>query len=117
MPAHARLTAFWPGILLAPAVFLADLTIAYALVPWACDHQRHGVLHATSLATLLLMLTMLLLAWRDWRSARSHDSAGMESLQQRPVFLAYLALTGSAVFTLATLALWFTQFIVPACIE
>ena len=48
----------WPGIFFAPLLFLTNLSVAYALVPWACQSQHHAVLHVVTGGAFVLALVV-----------------------------------------------------------
>jgi hypothetical protein len=107
----------WPAIFVLPLVFLALLTAAYALVPWACETQQHLPLHAISAVSLAVGLGGVFLAWRDWRAAgvEPPDDGGDKIVETR--FLAVMGLMLSALVSLTIAALWFTHFMVPPCVR
>src|SRR5690242_6837252 len=62
----ARRARLWPGLFLGPTVFLAYLAVAFALVPAACDTQRHWVLDAVSLVAVAVAGWCTAMSARDW---------------------------------------------------
>lgn len=107
----------WPALFIAPVAFAINLTIAYPLVPWACAHQQHIVLHLVYAVFLLVALFGVWHGWRLWHahaSAEGSDAGDHASQQQ------FLGMTGtltSAIFALGIAAQWFTAFVVPACLS
>ena len=110
---RATSTMYWSGIVGAPAVFLAALSAGYALVPWACRSQHHGVLDLVSVVALVLTLGATLWAALGWR--RAHASGG-SPVGARDEFLAQLAVASGAISTLAVIAQWATRLAVSPCI-
>ena len=104
---------YWSGIIGAPLVFLAALSTAYALVPWACRSQQHGVLDLVSLAALVLTLAATAWGAYGWRRARA---GGGSPLAARHVFLAQLAVASGALSTLAVIGQWAARLAVAPCV-
>ena len=104
---------YWSGIVGAPLVFLTALSAGYALVPWACRSQHHGVLDLVSIVALALTLAATLLGAFGWRRARAH---GGSPLAAREAFLAQLAIASGAISTVAVLAQWATRLALSPCI-
>jgi hypothetical protein len=67
IPDAGELRALWAGLLLAPAAFLLNLELAYALVPTACSTGTRLLMHIVHLVCLLLAAAGALTAWRSWR--------------------------------------------------
>jgi hypothetical protein len=107
----------WPALLVPPIAFLAVLTAAYALVPWACETQRHFPLHLVSLACLAITGGGMALAWRDWRAAGVEEPDDSPGQAARDRFIAVLGLMLSCLMMLVTLMLWTTTFIIPPCVR
>jgi hypothetical protein len=105
---------YWPGIIGAPLVFLTLVSAAYALVPWACRSQHHGVLDYVSAFALLLTLAATLLGALAWRRTGAH---GGSPLAARKRFLAELAIALGALSSVAVLAQWATRLALSPCIS
>jgi hypothetical protein len=103
---------YWLGILGAPTVFLAELSLAYALVPWACRSQHHAMLDTVSAIGLLLTVAALGAAFVGWRQARAHRDSPVAARQE---FLGQMAIALSALSALAVIAQWATRLAVPPC--
>jgi hypothetical protein len=107
----------WPALFLAPLAFTVNLVITYPLVPWACAHQKQGVVHVVEALFLLIALAGVIHGWRLWQAhaaARGADAGDHASQRQ------FLGITGtltSAIAALAIVAQWFTAFVVPACMS
>jgi hypothetical protein len=104
---------YWSAIIVAPTIYLADLSLAYALVPWVCASGHVAVLHAVSAIGLAIVLAPLALGWRVLRK-RANDTASPRSSMSR--FLADLAIASPLLFALATLLQWFAQFAIGPCV-
>jgi hypothetical protein len=112
-----RAFAYWPGLLLAPVLFLAYQLAAYIIVPWACRQQAHGVLHAVSAAVTVAMLMLVVFALMDWRREARAWRGRAEPVSSRRRLLSRAALAVGALSLAATLALWFTQFVIGPCVS
>ena len=107
----------WPALLIPPLAFLTLLAGGYALVPWACDTQRHFPLHVTAVISLAIAMTGIVLAWRDWRSVGVKEPDDSSDALVRDRFVAVLGLLLSSLMTLTTLMIWITTLIVPPCVR
>ena len=108
---------YWPAITLPPLVFLTLLSVAYALVPWACENQARAPLHVVSAVGLLLAALGVWAAWREWRALgfkRPDDKAEKTSWLR---LLSVVGLMQASIFTLAIAVLWLTQFVIPPCVR
>lgn len=106
-----------PGLFVAPVAFALNLILTYALVPWACAHQQHIVLHLTELLFLFVALFGVWHGWRVWQAHRhaTGSDAGDHASQEQ--LLGIVGTLASALFSLAMAAQWFTAFVVPACLS
>ena len=108
-----RPIAQWASIVVAPLVFLANLSLAYAFVPLACATQRSTLLHVSNGVALLLVLAATLLAWHALRSptpkGAPRESAG------RLTFLSELGIGISARSALAVALQWSAQWWLDPC--
>jgi hypothetical protein len=108
--------AQWASIVLSPLVFLANLSLMYALVPLACRTQSSTSLHVANGVTLALTLLAWLLARRALRSA----SMGRGSQQKDDVdwtrFLSRVGVWVSAIVAGAVVLQWSAQWILAPCI-
>jgi hypothetical protein len=108
-----RPIAQWASIVLAPLVFLTNLSVAYALVPLACAMQRDTLLHLSNGVSLVLVLTATLLAWHSLRS-EPPKSAPREAAA-RMTFLSHLGIWISALAALAIGLQWSAQWWLDPC--
>ena len=104
---------YWSGIIGAPLVFLTALSAGYALVPWACRSQHHGVLDLVS--AVALVLTIAATAWGalGWRRAQAGSGS---PLAAREAFLAQIAVASGILSTVAVIAQWATRLAVSPCV-
>ena len=108
-----RPIAQWASIVVAPLVFLANLSLAYALVPLACATQRSTLLHLSNGVALVLVLTATLLAWHALRSP-TPKGAPRETVA-RMTFLSHLGIWISALAALAVVLQWSAQWWLDPC--
>lgn len=116
MKGHAL--AQWASIILAPLLFLANLSLMYALVPLACGTQSSTSLHVANAVTLALTLIAWLLAWQ---SLRSSADAGIRvgvpgDDVHRSHFLSRVGVWVSAIVAWAIVLQWAAQWILAPCI-
>ncbi len=105
----------WPGLFIAPIVFMIQLAVLYALVPWACSAQSRTVLHALAAIALAIGAGATVYAARRWRVVAKAPGSDDASPASRDLFLAVAGTFLSALFTLGIAAQWFTQFVVTPC--
>jgi hypothetical protein len=103
---------YWLGIIGAPLVFLGELSLAYALVPWACRTQHHAVLDVVGAVALVLTLAALVAGAVGWRQARARRGSPLAARQE---FLGQIAVALAALSTLAVIAQWGTRVAVAPC--
>ena len=106
--------AQWASIVVAPVVYLTNLSLAYALVPPACDSQHDIALHLANGVTLLLMLVALGLAWRA-RTASPRPPAVADDDVSRDHFLATIGVCVCGLLVLAVAAQWGAQWVLSPC--
>jgi hypothetical protein len=111
-----RTFAYWPGLLVAPMLFLAYQLVAYILVPWACRHQAHSVLHAVSAASAGAMLVLLAFGLIDFKRDSLQWRGRADPISSRRRMLSLAAVAVNALSLAAALALWFTQFVIGPCV-
>jgi H+/Cl- antiporter ClcA len=108
--------SLWASIVVAPLAFLTSLSLGYALVPLACQTQRDWPLHATSALALAMAFAGIALAWRTYReSTPAPHTARAKDDAPHARFLATVGVFVSALFALATLALWSTVWVLSPC--
>ena len=106
--------AQWLSIVASPLVFLTNLSLAYALVPLACQTQRTAPMHVTNAIALALVLVATGLAWLELRATASGEVSGEAS--SRSHFLAKVGVWVSALAALAIVLQWTTQWAIAPCI-
>jgi hypothetical protein len=115
IPDARFIRALWIGLLLPPVVVLADIEIAYALVPAACSSRNALALHLVHGIALLLVLAGGLTAWRNWRVVGREwpDSEGGPLARSR--FLSGVGVSLSALCVLVILACWSAVLLLDPC--
>jgi len=104
---------YWSGIVGAPLVFLTALSAGYALVPWACRSQHHGVLDAVCIVALVLTLGTTIWAALGWRRAHAASASASAAREE---FLAQLAVASGLLSSIAVMAQWATRLAVSPCV-
>src|SRR4051795_1531630 len=92
IPDARELRALWAGLLLAPAAFLLNLEVAYALVPTACSTGTRLLMHGVHLVCLFLAAAGALTAWRSWRATGEIWPGGAGGRLSRSRFMAGVGL-------------------------
>jgi hypothetical protein len=115
IPDAREIRALWAGLLLAPAAFLLNLEVAYALVPTACSARNRLLVHLVHLICLLLAGAGLFTAWSSWRSSGEIWPGEEGGRLGRSRFMAGLGVLLSAMFVLVILAQWIPSFVLSPC--
>jgi len=115
IPDARRIAALWTGLLLAPAAFLLNLELGYALVPRSCERNDALLLHATQAVCLLLAVIGGLVARQVWRAAGAEWPDAEGGAGGRTRFMAGVGLLLSALFALVIAAQWIPGFVLSPC--
>ena len=115
IPDARELRALWTGLLLAPAAFLLNLEVAYALVPAACSERSRLLIHVVHAVCLVLAAAGMLAAWRMWRVTGETWPGGAGGRLSRSRFMSGLGLFLSLLFVLVIVAQWIPSFILSPC--
>jgi hypothetical protein len=115
IPEARHMRALWIGLLLPPIVVLADLEIAYALVPVACSWQSPLPVHLVHGTGLLLVFAGGLTAWRNWRALGVGWPEGEGGPLARSRFLSGLGVCLSGLCVLVILAQWSAVLLLDPC--
>ena len=103
----------WLAIVGAPIALLSSISASYALVPWACAHQRHGVLDGVIVIALVTtLLAVALEATRLRRSDVQHDSP----VAARDTMLSQIGVGVGVLCALALIAQWATRLAIGPCV-
>jgi len=103
------------SFLLAPLAWLLDLEISYAMVKWACEHERRGVLLLVPLGSLAVIGIATTMAWSCWTKLRAGASQEGARLVDRSYFLALAALAMNAMFALLILVSLAPRYFLSPC--
>jgi hypothetical protein len=115
IPDSKHIRALWTGLLLPPLALLANLEIAYALVPSACSRGSTVSLHLVHVASLLLVAGAGLTAWHTWAAVGLGWSEGAGGRVARSRLLAGLGVLVSGLCGLLILAQWIPVLILHPC--
>ena len=115
IPDARELRALWAGLLLAPAAFLLNLEVAYALVPTACSTGTRLLVHVVHVGCLLLAGGGALIAWRSWRSTGETWPGGAGGKLSRSRFMAGVGLLLSLFIVMVIVAQWVPSFVLNPC--
>ena len=110
----------WQGLLVAPLVALAALSVSHALVTPSCGWNSTLALHATFLVATLAGAASTALSLRAWRHAGGRapltDSGGDGGRPpDRNLFVPLLGIAAGAYFTLVIAAQWSATWVLPPC--
>jgi len=103
----------WLALIVAPLLALTDQSVAFAMVQWACTHQRIGVVHVSHVAFLALAAMMALGARQRWRETSSCAGTGEAAVQSH--FLAGIAMMVAVLSVVAIIAMWIPTWIILPC--
>ncbi len=115
IPDAGELRALWAGLLLAPAAFLLNLEVAYALVPTACSTGTRLLMHIVHLVCLFLAAAGALTAWRSWRLTGEIWPGGAGGRLSRSRFMAGVGLLLSLFIVMVIVAQWIPSFVLSPC--
>ena len=103
----------WLAIVGTPIALLTSISATYALVPWACAHQRHGVLDVV--IVIALLGTLLAIALEVARLRRRH-AADDWSIAARDTLLSQIGIGVGVLCALALIAQWATRLAIGPCV-
>ena len=104
----------WFALLAAPVLALADQSVSYATVGWACAHQQAIAVHAVHALFLVATVVGTVAAWQLWRATAAAQPS--DEVLARRHFLAGLATASSALSSLVIVAMWFPTWVLAPCI-
>jgi uncharacterized membrane protein (DUF4010 family) len=105
----------WASIIVAPVVFLTNLSLIYALVPLACQTQHAWPLHVSNAISLAFSILASLLAWRATRKTELSKRVTTKDDVARTPFLLHVGMWVSALMALAIALQWSTQLLLSPC--
>ena len=104
----------WASIIVAPLVFLTNLSLVYALVPLACQSQQTWPLHLSNAISLAFAIIASLLAWRAMRRTEAPRGTPRDRVGNT-LFLSHIGVWVSALTALAIALQWSTQLLLSPC--
>jgi hypothetical protein len=109
------LAKLWGAFIVAPLAWLIDLESSYAIVDWACSHDRRAVLFVIPLAALALIGVAAWLCWSAWSDLRRGVEFEGGSVEDRSRFLAVIGLMMSATFALLVVTTFAARYLLSPC--
>ena len=88
------------GLLLPPLAWLLDLQTSYAMVKWACENQRRGLILAVPAASLTVVMLAGAMSWWSWTRLRDNTRPDGGRIEDRSYVLAIAGLAMSTLFAL-----------------
>lgn len=105
----------WPGIVLAPALALADQSVAYALVQWGCHAQQFAALQLVHLVFLVAALATIVPPWAGAMRPPVADAGRPGDNHDRDHFMCVVAVMVGSLSALVIVALWIPQWVLSPC--
>jgi hypothetical protein len=109
------LFAQWYGVLVGPLVFGFDLVVSYALVPHACSTGHWYVLHAMTVACLLVIFSGWFTSWALLRRIPRDMPERGDKLMSRARFMALAGLMLSGFSIVLVIANELPRFLMSPC--
>ncbi len=113
---EVNLLALWGGILIAPAPYFLQLSVAYGLVYWVCRSGNSFVITLITVVSLAMCVFGAFLAWRSWEKVGTEYADDKSDETNRTRFMAVSGLVLSALFFAAIIAQEIPNWIVGACV-
>jgi hypothetical protein len=107
--------SLWVGLLGAPAAWLLQVQVNYALVPWSCQSGNLIPLHVASAVFLACGAGAGLAALRNWQKSRNEQMAGEPAAQCR-LFMGKLGLMVAPLFCAIIIWNWIAVTIFSPCL-
>jgi hypothetical protein len=105
----------WTGILAGPIAWAVDLTACYALAKWTCFSHREAVLHAITLAALVVVAIGATVSYLALQRTTGDVPTDGGDPRQRARFMAMLGLGSCALFAVQIVAAAIPQWVLDAC--
>jgi hypothetical protein len=102
------------AVVLAPLAWFLDLQASYALVKWACRHERRDLLLMLPIASLSLSALAGWMSWSSWTKLRGAGPLA-RSVEDRSYFLSIVGLGLAALFALLILASLVPRAVLNPC--
>ena len=103
------------GVLIPPFAWLLEMQISYAMVKWACENDRRGLLLAMPAGSLALVALAAAMSWSCLTKVRRHADEDGGRIEDRSYFLAVAGLGMSAIFGLLILASYAPRYFFSPC--
>ncbi len=103
------------GLLLAPFAWLFEMQVSYAMVKWACEHDRRGLIMAMPVGSLTLVGLAAWMSWSCWTKLRGAAREEGGRMEDRSYFLALAGLAMSAIFALLILVSVTPRIVLSPC--
>jgi hypothetical protein len=104
----------WFALLGAPLLALANQSISFATVGWACAHQDTLVMHVVDGGFLAAIAIGTLSAWQLWGESRDIGAQGEAPARRQ--FMAGLAFASGALSALVVVAMWLAVWLLGPCL-
>jgi hypothetical protein len=111
----AGLAKLWFAFLAAPLAWLIDLEASYAIVDWACAHDRRSVLFLIPSACLAVIAVAGWLCWSAWNELRPTADFEGGTVKDRSRFLAAIGLLMSVTFALVVVTTFAARYLLSPC--
>jgi hypothetical protein len=112
---HVGLTLLIGGFLLAPFAWLLDLQVSYAMLKWACEHDRRDLVLLMPVGSLALIALGSGMSWSCWVKLRGAAEQEGGRMEDRSYFLALAGLAMNAVFALLILTSYAPRYFLSPC--
>ncbi len=109
------LTMLIGGLLIAPAAWFLDLQTSYAMLKWACEHDRRGLVLAVPLGSLAIIAASTWMSWSSWAKLRDVAIDEGAHMEDRSYFLALAGLGVNATFALLILTSLVPRYFLSPC--
>ena len=103
------------GFLLGPAAWFTDLQASYAIVKWACAHDRRDVMLLLPVASLAVVGIGAWLCWSCWMLVRQRANTDGGTVEDRSFFLAITGLGVNATFALLIISSVAPRYFLSPC--
>ena len=115
IPDSRVLLSLWAGVLLPPFAFLANLSVAYALVPMSCASGGSFALHLVHVSFLLVAVVGGVFAGKSWTANGAEWPGETGGRLGYRLFLAGSGLLSSVTFVGIIAAQWIPTMILNPC--
>jgi hypothetical protein len=114
-PHSGRNRGLAAGLFAPPIAVLANIEIAYALVPGACASRNTLPLHLVNAVCLAVTIGAALMAWRYWKAVGLGWPEDDGTPLARSRFIAGIAVLLGGLCVLVLVAQWIAVFLLDPC--